>query len=71
MNIYQAERLAQENNSAKEFIASFPAGPTRCKWLDPYMGLFTIEGHEGFVMVSDIDDAFPGLSVIYEYDESA
>ncbi len=64
MNIYQAQRYAEENDQFQggKFIAIFPAGPKVCTWLDAYFGMFTIEGIEdGFVMVKQIDDAYPNL----------
>jgi hypothetical protein len=64
MNIYQAQRYAEENDKFQggKFIAIFPAGPKVCTWLDAYFGMFTIEGIEdGFVMVKQIDDAYPNL----------
>ena len=31
-----------------------PSGVKKCKWLDPYMGLFQVDGSSSFMMVSDI-----------------
>jgi hypothetical protein len=63
MNLYQAQRHAEKNGyDSEEFTAFFPAGPRRCKWLDAYFGMFTIEGlDDGFVMVGHIDSEYPDL----------
>lgn len=46
----------------KSLWPSFPAGPKKCKWLDAYLGMFTIEGVDGgFVMVGQIDEKYPDL----------
>lgn len=64
MNIYQAQKTAKRDGyDSAEFIAHFPAGPKECKWLDAYLGLFRVEGMDGFVTVNDIDDMFPDLLV--------
>lgn len=63
MNLYQAQRHAEDNgHDSEEFTAFFPTGPRRCKWLDAYFGMFTIEGFDdGFVMVRQIDQEYPDL----------
>ena len=63
MNLYQCQNWAQENGFDKaEFLAMFPVGLKKCKWLDAYFGLFKIEGiGDGFVTVKDIDNMFPNL----------
>ena len=62
MNIYQCEEAAKgKRYDGMEFMAFFPAGPKKCKWLDADLGLFTIEDQEGFVMTREIDKAFPDL----------
>ena len=63
MNLYQCEKHAQENGfDSLEFIAHFPAGTKKCKWLDAYFGFFTIEGFgDGFVTTKEIDKMFPTL----------
>lgn len=65
MNILEAQEKAKDDGEfdSQEFIAHFPAGPTKCKWLDAYFGMFKIEGYEGFVMVGDIREHFPNLEV--------
>ena len=76
MNLYQCEERAQEIGYNKAaFVAMFPAGPKKCRWLDAYMGLFVIDEDElrdGFVMTRDIDHQFPDLlcSAPYVPDEA-
>jgi len=62
MNLYQCENKAKEvGYDSMEFMALFPAGPKKCKWLDAYMGLFQIDGIEGFVTTKQIDKQIPDL----------
>ena len=63
MNLYQCEKYAQKNGfDSVEFIAIFPAGPKKCRWLDAYFGMFQIDGlGDGFVMTRNIDEMFPDL----------
>ena len=55
------ERAKEEGFDSMEFTAFFPAGPKKCVWLDAYMGLFRVEGLDGFVMVSQMEKMFPDL----------
>lgn len=73
MSIHQCERLAKEDGFDRmKFTALFPAGPRVCTWLDAYFGMFQIEGlGDGFVMVNQIDDAFPDLVCIPLESEAA
>ncbi len=65
MNLYQCEERAKEIGYDKaQFVAMFPAGPMRCRWLDAYMGLFVIDAdglRDGFVRTREIDQQFPDL----------
>ena len=62
MNLYQCEAYAQKNGfDSIEFEADFPVGNVKCKWLDAYFGFFQVEGMEGFVTTSQIDEMFPDL----------
>lgn len=62
MNLYQCEKYAKDNGfDSLEFIAKFPTGDRKCKWLDAYFGMFEIEGIDGFVMANNIDEMFPSL----------
>lgn len=67
MNLYQCQKYAEQNGyDTVEFIAHFPAGPVKCKWLDAYFGLFTSDHPafcDGFIRVDDADSAFPDLRV--------
>jgi len=51
------QREAEDKGfDSMEFIAIFPAGPTNCKWLDAYMGLFRVDHEdlkEGFLVAND------------------
>lgn len=65
MNIYQCQKYAENNGfNTVEFIANFPVGPRKCKWLDAYFGLFTIIGETdgSFVTVDQIDGMLPDLT---------
>ena len=65
MNLYQCEERAKEIGFDKaRFVAIFPAGPMKCRWLDAYMGLFVIDAdglRDGFVTTREIDRQFPNL----------
>lgn len=65
MNIYECERLAQEHGfNTVTFLADFPIGTVKCKWLDAYMGLIQIDMDElrdGFVTTSELAQDFPNL----------
>lgn len=65
MDIYRAERLAQDMAVNRDWDKSFllvgPNGPVECEWLDPYFGMFQIKGEEGFVMTKQIP---AGIEVI-------
>ncbi len=55
MDIYRAEKIAQDRMAEatgddwnKNFVAFLPNGcMISCKWLDPYFGLFQIDGMDG------------------------
>lgn len=65
MTLHKAERYSEDHHDGKgEFIAFFPSGPKNCCWLDAYMGLFRIEGIEGFVTTRAAEDHWPDLQVI-------
>jgi len=59
MDIYRAERLAQDRMTAsndwdKSFTLVGPRGVVSCEWLDPFFGLFQIKGSDGFMMTKQI-----------------
>ena len=65
MSLLECERLAtQEGFDKMKFTALFPVGPRKCQWLDAYMGIFQVDGLEGFLMTGDIHEQFPDLLVI-------
>ena len=56
MTINQCERLAQDLDfDGATFDLCGPKGKLKAKWLDAYMGLFQIEGQEGFVMTRQFE----------------
>jgi len=55
LSILQCQQLAKDVSfDSATFDLCGPKGRMPCKWLDAYMGLFQIDGSEGFVMVSQI-----------------
>jgi hypothetical protein len=62
MDIYRAERLAQDRSIDPNWDKSFhllgPAGMIECEWLDPYFGIFKMKGGDGFVMTKQIPEYF-------------
>ncbi|SCB51772.1 hypothetical protein GA0061099_102145 [Bradyrhizobium yuanmingense] len=59
MDIYRAERAAQDMMARdpkwdKKFILIGPGGLINCEWIDPYFGIFSIEGKEGFAMSKQV-----------------
>lgn len=67
MNLHQCQQYAEDNGfDSVEFLAHFPIGPVKCKWLDAYFGIFRGDHpafSDGFVSVRDVDSAFPDLRV--------
>lgn len=70
MDIYCAEKIAQDRMSNasggewdKKFCLVGNGGALSCEWLDPFLGMFTIEGKEGFLMTkhvpADVDVLMP------------
>ena len=55
MTINQCERLAKDLGTNATFDLCGPKGKIKAKWLDAYMGLFQIEGSEGFVMTRQFE----------------
>lgn len=61
MDIYRAEKVAQDRMANarngewdKGFVLAGPGGVIACEWLDPYFGMFTIKGKDGFMRTKDI-----------------
>ncbi len=58
MDIYRAERLAQDMAVDRDWDKSFllvgPKGTIECEWLDPHFGMFQFKGQEGFVMTKQV-----------------
>ena len=56
MTILELERkLERQEETRQEFFAFFPSGVRRCRWLDPYMGIFGVEGLKGFIHSSKFE----------------
>lgn len=56
LTIHQCQNLAKDIGfDGATFDLCGPKGKKPAKWLDAYMGLFQIVGHEGFMMVRDIE----------------
>lgn len=61
MDIYRAEKIAQDRmleasggDWDKKFVILGLGGILNCEWLDPYFGMFTIAGRDGFLMSKQI-----------------
>jgi DNA-binding ferritin-like protein (Dps family) len=66
MNIYRAEKLAQDYALKfpewdKKFFLVGPAGIKQCVWLDPYFGMFAVNGIDGFLMSGQVP---PGVEAL-------
>jgi hypothetical protein len=56
MTIHQCQRLTIKLDAPDAtFDLCGPKGKKPCKWLDVDMGLFQIDGQDGFCMVSDFE----------------
>lgn len=72
MSLLQCERLAQKHGyNSLSFLALFPSGPKKCKWLDADFGFFQVEGIDGFLSTDDIDQQIPDLVVIPQNTQEA
>jgi len=62
VSILQCQEIAKDVDASDSmtFELHGPKGKKKAKWLDAYMGLFQIEGEDGFFMVKDFKYA-PGL----------
>lgn len=55
MNILQCQALAKKigfDSTAFDLVG--PKGRMKAKWIDAYLGLFKVEGQNGFIMVNDV-----------------
>ncbi len=65
MRIYDCERKARNSglNEVRFILYPFGTGKAiKCKWLDPYMGIFIItepNSPEGFLRPDDIEEKYP------------
>jgi hypothetical protein len=57
MTIHQLQNLAKQIGfDSLEFYMIGPKGTLKAKWVDAYMGIFSIEGHDDkFVMVRQFE----------------
>lgn len=71
MDIYRAQKIAEDRAVDPEWDKSFRlvglGGEIKCKWLDPYFGIFQIEGDGGLVMVKQVP---PELDCIMDVEEA-
>lgn len=69
MDIYRAERVAQDRMAKsgpkrdwdRSFLLVGPNGIKPCTWRDPYFGLFSIDGVDGFLMTKQVPNGFEVL----------
>lgn len=55
MNILQCQALAKKigfDSTAFDLVG--PNGRMKAKWIDAYLGLFKLEGQDGFILVNQI-----------------
>lgn len=66
MNITDCEEYAKDHGfDSLEFKMAFPNGSVKsCKWLDAYLGIFTIVGVEGFVTTQQMYQSAPNAMCI-------
>lgn len=58
LTIHQCQELAKDiGYDHATFDLCGPKGRTPCKWLDAYLGLFIVDGAEGFNTVSQFEYA--------------
>ena len=56
LTISQAQEIAKKMNKSGDSMTFDLVGPTgrrKCKWLDPFLGFFKVEGLDGFSRVKD------------------
>ena len=59
MSIVECEdRAKDEGFDTATFDVVGPNGRVKAKWLDAYMGMFTVEGQDGFMMMNDAKQYF-------------
>lgn len=62
---YELEAFAQrENDNNLEFMAAFPSGSRKGRFLDAYMGLITFDGVDGFLTVRQLSEACPSTTCV-------
>ena len=64
MSLVECEdRAKDEGFDSATFEVVGPNGRVKAKWLDAYMGIFTVEGKDGFLMVGDAKHTFRTLGL--------
>ena len=64
MSLVECEdRAKDEGFDSATFEIVGPGGRMKAKWLDAYMGLFQIEGRDGFITTSDAKQQFRVLGL--------
>mgnify|MGYP001573832881 CR=1 FL=1 len=61
LSLRECQLAAQESDN-KAFIISFPSGMFNAEWLDAHLGLFTLKGESGHLMVRDLETDVPELN---------
>lgn len=57
VTLKECEEYAIKNGfDSIKFRTEFPNGDFLCQWLDAYMGLFKVDGLNGFLMTKDFKD---------------
>jgi hypothetical protein len=56
LTIQQCQRLAEKAGfDSATFDLCGPKGKLKAKWLDAYMGMFQVEGSDGFMMTRQLE----------------
>lgn len=53
MTVHQCEELAKDMPDGSTFDLCGPKGKLGAKWLDPWFGIFILDGQSGFTMSRD------------------
>lgn len=64
MSLVECEdRAKDEGFDTATFEVVGPNGRMKAKWLDAYMGLFTVEGQTGFMTVNEAKHTFKAMGL--------
>ena len=53
MHISELQQLAKQDKELYNFCLRGPEGALNAHWIDPWMGMFQIEGQTGFMIIKD------------------